>query len=84
MSSKSLLGECRGWDYLSPGFFSVIFMSKGQGLSSLELMRYVYTDLWNNPEYKSEGPLRLTEAVLQSATPGSGNPWAGPPTNLMS
>lgn len=29
-----------------------------------ELLRYVRTDLWDNPRYETEGPFRLTEAGL--------------------
>jgi hypothetical protein len=29
-----------------------------------ELLRYVRTDLWDNPQYETEGPFRLTEAGL--------------------
>jgi hypothetical protein len=32
---------------------------------ALELMRYIRTDLWNNPNYETEGPLRLTEAGIK-------------------
>jgi len=32
---------------------------------ALEVLRYVRTDLWDNPETEQEGPLRLTEAGLR-------------------
>lgn len=39
---------------------------------ALELLRYVRTDLWDNPEYEREGPLLLTEAGLRA-----GYAWFG-------
>ena len=32
---------------------------------ALELLRYVWRDLWNNPEKEKEGPFRLTEGNLK-------------------
>ena len=32
---------------------------------AIELIRYVKTDLWNNPDYVQEGPVRLTEAGIK-------------------
>lgn len=32
---------------------------------AIELIRYIKTDLWNNPDYVQEGPVRLTEAGIK-------------------
>ncbi len=50
LANAALIDENNGREYLK---------------ESIELMRYVKTDLWNNCNYEKEGPAKLTEAGIK-------------------